>query len=415
MRVLQIHGRDVPQGFGGAVSTYRLHLGLRASGVDSKILCHRRGLDSSVEIPRLPRLERLIGQVTTRLGLNDVHCVGAFKIEKLAAYREADILNFHVIHGQFFSYLALPFLTKNKPAVFTVRDMWPLTGHCAVSYDCERWKTGCGNCPYPSAPPALPTKRDSTHMEWKLKNWAYRQSRLTVVTLSRRMTEQARQSMLGHFPIHHIPNGVDTEAYRPLDPALGRTVLGIPPGKKVLMFAAGYLNRQHKGSDLLAKALRALPPTLKSEIVLILLGEGGEALADMFDVPVMPLGFVGGQRIKAVAYSAADLVVLPTRGEGLPNVLLESMACGTPMVSFDVGGVPDLVRPGVTGYLARPEDAQDLAQGIRQLLEDAPLRRVMSQQCRAIACAEYSTKLEVQKYIALYDSLLGNGHRQTVH
>src|SRR5215475_3782767 len=107
MRVLQICGRDVPQGFGSAVSTYRLHLGLRASGVDSRILCNRKGLESSVEIPRLPRLERLIGQVTTRWGLNDVHCVGAFKIEKLAAYHEADILNFHDIHGQFFSYLAL--------------------------------------------------------------------------------------------------------------------------------------------------------------------------------------------------------------------------------------------------------------------------------------------------------------------
>lgn len=415
MKVLQIYGRDTPQGFGGAVSTYRLHLGLRASGVDSRILCQKRGLASSVEIPRLPRLERLIGHVTLRLGLNDLHCVGAFNIKKLPAYQEADLLNFHGIHGQFFSYLALPFLTASKPAVFTVRDMWPLTGHCAVSYDCERWRTGCGNCPYPSAPPALPTKRDSTHMEWKLKSWAYRQSRLTVVTLSRRMTEQARQSMLGHFPIHHIPNGVDTEAYRPLEPVLCRTALGVPAGKKVLMFAAGYLNRQHKGSDLLAKALRALPSALKSEIVLLLLGDGGESLADTFDVPVIPLGFVGGHRIKAVAYSAADLLVLPTRGEGLPNVLLESMACGTPMVSFDVGGVPDLVRPGVTGYLARSGDAQDLEQGIRQLLEDAPLRRAMSQQCRGIACAEYSTKLEVQKYMALYDSLLGNRHRQSVH
>ena len=415
MRVLQIHGRDVPQGFGSAVSTHRLHVGLRASGVDSRILCHKRGLESSVEIPRLPHLERLIGHVTLRLGLNDLHCVGAFKIKKLPAYQEADILNFHGIHGQFFSYLALPFLTESKPAVFTVRDMWPFTGHCAVSYDCERWKTGCGNCPYPGAPPALPTKRDNTHMEWKLKSWAYRRSRLTVVTLSQRMTEQARQSMLGHFSIHHIPNGVDTDAYRPLDPALCRTLLGVPAGKKVLMFGAGYLNRQHKGSDLLAKALRALPSSLKSEIVLILLGEGGEALADMFDVAVIPLGFVGGQRIKAVAYSAADLFVLPTRGEGLPNVLLESMACGTPMVSFDVGGVPDLVRPGVTGYLARSEDVQDFHNGIRQLLEDAPLRQAMGQQCRAIACAEYSTKLEVQKYIALYDSLLGSSPRLTVH
>jgi glycosyltransferase involved in cell wall biosynthesis len=410
MKVLQIHGRDIPQGFGGAVSTYRLHLGLRASGIDSRILCHKRGLDSSIEIPRSPRLERLISQVSLRLGLNDVHCVGAFKIKKIPAYREADLLNFHGIHGQFFSYLALPFLTKSKPAVFTVRDMWPLTGHCAVSYDCERWKTGCGSCPYPSAPPALPTKRDSTHMEWKLKSWAYRQSRLAVVTLSRRMTEQARQSMLGHFPIHHIPNGVNTEVYRPLDPSLCRSALGIPAGKKVLMFGAGYLNRQHKGSDLLAKALHALPSSIKAEIVLLLLGEGGEVIAHTFDVPVIPLGFVGGHRIKALAYSAADLFVLPTRGEGLPNVLLESMACGTPMVSFDVGGVPDLVRPGVTGYLARPEDAQDLECGIRQLLEDAPLRRKMSRQCRNIACAEYSVELEVQKYVALYRSMVGNGH-----
>jgi glycosyltransferase involved in cell wall biosynthesis len=348
--------------------------------------------------------------VTFRLGLNDVHCIGAFKIKNIPAYEEADLLNFHGIHGQFFSYLALPSLTVNKPAVFTVRDMWPLTGHCAVNYDCERWKLGCGRCPYPDAPPALPTKRDSTHIEWKLKNWAYSHSRLTVVTLSRRMTEQAQQSMLGRFPIHHIPNGVDTEAYRPLDPDLCRSALGIPAKKKVLMFAAGHLNRQNKGSDLLAAALQGLPPALKAEIILLLLGEGGEAIADAFDVPILPLGYVGGHRFKALAYSAADLFILPTRGEGLPNVLLESMACGTPMVSFDVGGVPDLVRPGVTGYLARPEDAQDLRHGIFQLLEDAPRQQVMSQQCRAIAVEEYAVELEVQRYIALYHEVLRHGH-----
>jgi glycosyltransferase involved in cell wall biosynthesis len=373
------------------------------------MLCQKKTLKSSAEIPRFPRMERLLGRVTFRLGLNDVHCIGAFKIKNIPAYEEADLLNFHGIHGQFFSYLALPSLTASKPAVFTVRDMWPLTGHCAVNYDCERWKLGCGRCPYPDAPPALPTKRDSTHIEWKLKNWAYSHSRLTVVTLSRRMTEQAQQSMLGRFPIHHIPNGVDTEAYRPLDPDLCRSALGIPAKKKVLMFAAGHLNRQNKGSDLLAAALQGLPPALKAEIILLLLGEGGEAIADTFDVPILPLGYVGGHRFKALAYSAADLFILPTRGEGLPNVLLESMACGTPMVSFDVGGVPDLVRPGVTGYLARPEDAQDLRHGIFQLLEDAPRQQVMSQQCRAIAVEEYAVELEVQRYIALYHEVLRHG------
>ena len=353
----------------------------------------------------------MLGRVAHQIGLNDVHCVGAFKIKKMEAYVEADVLNFHGIHGDFFSYLALPSLTTHKPAVFTIRDTWPLTGHCAVTYDCERWKIGCGKCPYPDTPPALPTKRDTTHLEWKLKDWAYRHSRLTVVALTRRMMAQAKLSMLARFPIHHIPNGVDTEAYQRLDPDLCRSALGIPVGKKVLLFAAGHLNRQHKGGNLLARALEDLPPSLMPEIVLLLLGEGGELLADAFDVQVLPLGYIGGHRLKAMAYSAADLFVLPTRGDQMPNVLLESMACSTPIVSFDVGGVADVVRPGVTGYLARPEDVQDLRNGIVQLLEDAPLRQAMGQQCRAIAVQEYSTQLEVQRYIALYrDVARGDGH-----
>ncbi len=407
MKVLQVHGKDSPQGVGGAVSTYRLHLGLRAAGIDSRILCQKKTLPSSAEIPRLPRVESLLGRVTLRMGLNDVHCVGSFLVKHTEAFQEADIINFHGIHGQFFSYLALPSLTAHKPAVFTVRDMWPFTGHCAVSYDCERWKNGCGKCPYPDAPPALPSKRDGTRWEWKLKNWVYSRSRLTVVTLSTRMTEQVKQSMLGRFPIYHIPNGVDTEAYQPLDPQLCRTVLGIAPHKKVLLFAAGHLNRRHKGGDLLIQALQSLPQSLKSELVLLLLGEGGEVLARAIpDFHVLPLGFVSGHRLKSVVYSAADVCVLPTRGEGLPNVLLESMACGTPMVSFDVGGVPDLVRPNMTGYLAKPEDVQDLRDGILYLLEDPSLREAMHERCRRIACKEYAVELEVQRYIALYRQVL---------
>jgi len=115
------------------------------------------------------------------MGLNDIKCIGSFRIKHLPAFQEADVVNFHGIHGQFFSYLALPALTANKAAVFTVRDMWPLTGHCAVNYDCERWRIGCGQCPYPNAGPPLPEGRDGTHLEWKLKRWVYRHSRMTLV------------------------------------------------------------------------------------------------------------------------------------------------------------------------------------------------------------------------------------------
>jgi len=124
------------------------------------------------------------------------------------------------------------------------------------------------------------------------------------------------------------------------------------------------------------------------------------------ELATLNLGYVSSDRLKSIAYSAADLFVFPTRADNLPLVLQESMACGTPMVSFKIGGVPDLVRPGITGYLAEPEDAKDFCNGIVQLLEDQNLRDRMSQQCRAIALKEYPLELQVQRYIELYRQVL---------
>jgi glycosyltransferase involved in cell wall biosynthesis len=221
------------------------------------------------------------------------------------------------------------------------------------------------------------------------------------------MAQLAKQSMLGHFPVHHIPHGVDTEIYRPRDPAECRSLLGIPPKKKVIFFVVDLLSRYLKGGDLLLKALKGLPSSLKSEMVLMLLGKGGDKFAKGVDIPVCNLGYADSDLLKSIFYSAADLFVSPTRAESFGLVLLESMACGTPLVSFGVGGVPDLVRPGITGYLAEPESASDLAQGILQLVEDDRLRESMSGSCRQVALAEYPLELQVQRCIALYQQLAG--------
>jgi glycosyltransferase involved in cell wall biosynthesis len=405
MKVLHVHGIDVPDN-GGAIAMYSLHNGLRQARIDSRILCKSPTQPTSVAIPRVPLAERLLGHVTMRLGLNDIHCVGAFRIRHVPAFQEADVVHFHGIHGQFFSYLALPALTADKVAVFTLHDMWAITGHCAVSYDCERWRTGCGHCPYPAAPPSLPGERDGTRLEWKLKRWTYRHARMTVVALSTRMTTQLQQSILGHLPVCHIPNGVDTEAYQPLDPVMCRTALGIPTHKKVLLFAAANIARTNKGGALLLKALHGLPQALQKDLVLLLMGDGGDILASDTDLDVRLMGYVGGVRLKAMIYSATDLFVLPSFGEGLPLVLLESMACGTPMVAFEVGGVPDLVRPGVTGYLAAPANVDDLRRGILMLLEDTAGRAAMGQRCRDIALKEYDVAYNIQRYIELYHRIL---------
>lgn len=411
MRILLVQISDHLRGGGGSIAMYRLHLGLKKAGFDSKILCGLKTLDSSdsVAVPRLSRWERYLGKVTSRLGLNDIHRISSFKIPKSKAYLEADVINFHGFRKHF-NYLALPVLTKNKPGIFTLQDIWPFTGHCAVSYDCDRWKIGCGKCPYPDVHPAV--KRDNTRLEWKLKNWAYSRSNLAIVTLCSQVTEQAKQSMLNRFPIYQIPNGIDTEVYEPLDPEQCRSLLGITPGKKVLMFSALDMSQHWKGGDLLLKALQDLPESLKAETVLLLLGNKGGAIAQSAGMQVINLGYVNKERFKAIAYSAADLFVSPSRAEAFGLVTLESLACGTPVVAFGVGGALDLVRPGLTGYLAEPENAQDLRNGIVQLLEDDPLRNDMGQRGRDIVLKEYTLELSVQRYIVLYRQLLGDGVAQ---
>jgi glycosyltransferase involved in cell wall biosynthesis len=212
--------------------------------------------------------------------------------------------------------------------------------------------------------------------------------------------------MLNRFPIHLIPHGVDTKAYQPLDRSHCRSLLGLPSDKKVLMFAALSMNLFNKGSDLLLKALERLPNKVKTETALLLFGNGGGTIAEVAGFQALDLGHISNDRLKAIAYSAADLFVSPTRAEAFGLVCLESMACGIPVVSFRVGGVPDLVRPGITGYLAEPENTEDLCTGIIQLLKDQPLYNYMRQKCREIVLEEYSSELNTQEYIDLYNSIL---------
>lgn len=406
MKVLQINQSDISGG--AAIAGYRLHQGLLAQGIDSRLLVGNMKTSSNrvAKIPRKPSQERQIIRFSNRLSLHYLQFVGAFAISKHSFYQEADILNFHNLHSGSFNYLAIPSLTKNIPAVFTLHDMWSFTGHCAYSYDCNRWKNGCGKCPYPDTYPTI--TKDNTHIEWKLKNWVYSRSNLTIVAPSNWLIEQAKKSMLNRFPIHHIPYGIDTEAYQPLDIEQCRSVLGIPKNKKVLMFAAQNLKDSRKGGDLLIKALESLPESLKAEIVLINLGQGGETISEAVGIQNFNLGYVESHRIKSIAYSAADLFIFPTRADNLPLVLQESIACGTPMVSFNIGGVPDLVRPGITGYLATPEDTDDFRDGIVKLLSDENLRDQMRKNCRAIALEEYSLDLQAKRYIDLYNKILNN-------
>jgi glycosyltransferase involved in cell wall biosynthesis len=236
---------------------------------------------------------------------------------------------------------------------------------------------------------------------------------MIIVVPSKWLAALAKESMLGSFPIIHVPYGIDTSTFKPWDRIAARSKLGLARTKRIIMFAAENLNDWRKGGDLLIRALDALPKSLKTECLLLLIGRKTDSFKTISGIETVSLGYVWEDVEKAIAYSAADVFVLPTLADNQPLVLLESMACGTPMVSFAVGGVEELVISGETGYLARPQDWADLALGISQLLEDASRPSKVSEQCRRKAVTGFDISFMVGRYRGLYEEITSMPMAQT--
>ncbi len=313
----------------------------------------------------------------------------------------------HGTHG-FFNYLALPGLSRDKPVLFTLHDMWPMTGHCSQSLGCERWATGCGACPHLDAHPAV--KRDNTALEWKLKRKVYERSQLGFITVSKWLTKMARQSMLAPYPVHHIPNGIDTSIYEPIDPQKCREALGIGDARYVIIFVALALGDRNKGGYIVTQALNALPESMRRECCLVVFGDGGKQLSKQLDeelrMRVLDLGYVRHDRLKAIAYSAADVCLFPTRAEAFGLVVAESMSCATPVLSSNVSAIPELIEDGVTGRLAESGNAEQFAGFLQEMLEDAASRERMAQAGRELIVADYNLDQIVERHIALYRETL---------
>ena len=412
MRVLQLHYFGYGHG-GGTVAVRRLHTGLRKAGVDSRVLCKVKNVDSP-EVVQLrrgrlhKRLQPKLDKFAMWAGLRGlvVPGVGA-QVLHSDEYKAADLVHIHRVFD-YVSYVSLPRLTRNKPTVLTLHDMWAFTGHCYVSMECDKWQTGCGACPHLDIFPSI--SHDNTRLEWKLKNWAYKNSMLTIVAVSKSMKEMAEKSMLGHCDIHYIPCGVETDVYVAHDSEMSRKMLQIPHGKKVLLAVTHAFQNYNKGKDLLLKSLQLLPAKLKSETVLLMFGDQGKSIGPHVDMQYIDLGFVSNDALKAIAYSAADLFLCPTRGEALGLVALESISCGTPVISFKVNGVSDIVRPGVTGDSAEPEDVEGYTAKITALMENDHLRERIRRECRSLAVSEYDVGVIAQKHMDLYNEVLAKNN-----
>jgi glycosyltransferase involved in cell wall biosynthesis len=414
VRVLSLNHADQVGG-GAAIAGLRLHQGLQRAGVESRLLVGTKAGDD----PAVHRLEpargtRVLRKVARELGLTELGDVASYRVRRSEDLAWADVVHAHAIHGSWFSYPAIARITRDKPTVLTLHDMWPFTGHCSFSYDCERWRTGCGHCPYPATFPGI--ERDGTAVEHRIKRRVWSRSELVVVTPSEWLARLARESMLGRFEVRVIPHGIDTELFRPAeDRAAVRRRLGVPEGRTALMFAATALGRPHgaeldrKGGDLLMAALGGLSPDARARCTAILMGGGSADMAARlraggFDV--VDAGWVTDETTKAELYSAADAFVFPTRADNAPLVILEALACGTPVVSFDVGGVGEAVRPGKTGVLVPAGDVAALRDVLERAVADVSSLGVDRAVARAVVERLHPEALAVARHVALYEELL---------
>jgi glycosyltransferase involved in cell wall biosynthesis len=355
-------------------------------------------------------LDRLCGKVVDGLSLQYAFYPSSFLLPLRKWFREADVIQLYNTHGGYFSHLALPFLSSQRPIVWRLSDMWPLTGHCVYSYECERWKTGCGHCPILSGYPKLPW--DSTRLLWAMKNAVYARTHLTIVAPSQWIAGLARSSPLfKRFRVEIIPNGLDTQVFHPIDKRAARAEIGIEPDRRVILFSAEYITDRRKSVGAMQEALANVARENDFRLTLLLIGAGRVSWSETDSIAIKSLGNLSDDSRMAAAYSAADLFVLPARADNLPNTVLESMACGTPSVAFAVGGIPEAIRHLENGYLAQPQDARDLARGISLLLLDGSLRARMSARCREIAEREYTIDLQTRQFVELYEDLLGSESR----
>ena len=421
------HFCDADGGGGAAQAAFRLHVALRALGVASSMLVGRkvtRDPDvaavapgslagrATVKLAERWQARRLHRYASTRSASLEIFTLGQGVLGRklLRQLPAADVFTLHwssrlIDYDVLFS--ALPWAT---PVVWRMPDMNAMTGGCHYTLGCEGFTGACGNCPQLGSSSA----RDLSRRVHERKRRAYAKldpAFVRFVAPSRWLQRQAeRSSLLAPFECVHIPTGVDTDVFRPHPRDFAREVLGLPAAGRVVLFGADSVANHRKGFDLLLAAIAGL--AREREVTLAAIG-GGHVEVPAGAGPVVPLGRIDDARLLALAYAAADLFVLPTRADNLPNVVLEAMACGTPVVGFDVGGVPDMVRPGETGLLAPPEDVAGLRDAIATLLEDDELRARLGAEAREVAVREYGMELMARRYLAVYEELVEAAARRS--
>jgi len=278
-----------------------------------------------------------------------------------------------------------------------------MTGGCHYSGNCLRYRERCGACPVLRSR----DEEDISRHEWRRKKKAVSASAVTVAAPSRWMDDLARSSSIFQGRrVEVIPYPLDLEIFRPRPMEESRASLELPLDCRIVFFCAAA-DEPRKGAALLKPALESLCREAEGMPLLVLTaGAAGRGIGDGLPVPVKRLGDVSDPDVLAACYSASDATLVPSIDDNLPNVMLESMACGTPCVAFRIGGIPEFVKHMTNGYLAEPFSASDLGRGLKMILEDVRLRSEFSAMSRARIERKCAPAVVAGQYLQTYERAL---------
>lgn len=407
MRILQISQFDLS---GGAEQmAWDLHRSYRACGHESRLLVGWKRSTRPDVVGFMPGnggganfTWRVIKHLERKFG---IQALGYPWIRRWWRKhgKDWDIVHLHNMHGGYFDLGILPLMARESKVVITLHDCWLFTGHCAHPMECNRWQVGCGRCPDLARYPGI--ERDSTRFNWRRKRRLLQQAHPTLVAPSQWLADLVAQSpVLEGLPCRVIYNGIDTDRFSPGNRIDTRRQLRLPNDKMLLLYVAnkGLNATLYKDSELLLSVLRRLiaDGTMR-HIHLVVVG-GYRALPEDLESYVTQFDYLS-EGLELV-YQASDVAVYPTKADNCPLVPLEAMSSGMPVISTAVGGVPELVVDGETGYLVAPGDADGFAEAIRRCL-DRDKRSELSRAARQRVEAKFSLTQMTRQYIDLYREL----------
>jgi glycosyltransferase involved in cell wall biosynthesis len=352
--------------------------------------------------------ERILEKFLRVVGLPYLYLpFSARNILRMAKQIRPDVISLHNIHGGYFQTSLLPELSKIAPIIWTFHDMWPITRNAAHTFGNTSWKRmnsfSGEKYIYP------PINLDTGNYMMRRKYNIYKDTNMMIVTPSKWLEEIAKSSpLLKNIKIFQIYHGVDLMVYKPGNKKRARKKMGIPKMAKVVMFGADFLkNNPFKGGSLLTDVLVDLDRMVNSQVYLLIVGKYGECVQRKYvNLKIIYVGNITNEKMMAVCYQSADCFINPTRADSLSLVLIEACACGTPSITYNVGGTKEVIKNGLNGYLVRLDDSKSFAKKIISSLEDIEFRKKVLKNSREIVHNKFNIQSQIKEYYSLFRTVL---------